>query len=100
MKNRGIDLERRSCLVYGLIDVANDWSYFDQWLAEAQLPERDEWKNGFSAERINRLVIDRLEMLGAPRLLLMNSMWDWHVNPDFMTWWNDNKSRLVEPTSP
>ena len=34
-KNRGIDLERRSCLIYGLIEVADDWSYVDEWISEA-----------------------------------------------------------------
>jgi hypothetical protein len=97
MRNRGIDLERRSCLVYGLIAVANDWSYLDQWLTEAKLSEREEWRNGMSAYAMNQEVGGRLEEFGAPRLLLMTSHWDWHLNSEFVSWWAENRDHILHP---
>ena len=97
MKNRGIDLERRSCLIYGLIAVADDWSYLEQWLADAQVPERQEWTGGLSGYSMNLLVSTKLERLGAPHLLFANDPFNWRVNPEFVTWWTENGARVLHP---
>ena len=81
------------------MEIADDWSYFDEWLADAQLPERNEWTAGFSAERLHMLVRDRLEKAGAPRLLIMQASSVWRVNPAFVAWWHDNRERIVEETA-
>lgn len=98
-RNRGIVLERRSCLVYGLIAVSNDWMYFDKWLSEAQLPERKEWMNGESPYAMNLEVRSKLEKMGAPHFLFMADPFDWRVNPEFIKWWSGNKVRVIEQSS-
>ena len=37
----------------------------------------------------------RLEEFGAPRLLSMQHAQAWHVNPEFVSWWRENKERVL-----
>jgi hypothetical protein len=77
------------------MEVGKDWSYLDQWIADAQSPEREEWQGGQSGLSMNLLVSKELDELGAPRLLLFKDTFAGKLNPAFAPWWNQNKASVL-----
>jgi hypothetical protein len=84
----------RSNLIYALIYVADDWTYFDIWLTDTGTPRRGVWNN---FEGTVKVFDAKLSQFSAPALLAPDRpQLSCQLNSRFLEWWSVHKHEVMK----